>query len=170
MAAKRKQSKAKQTKPAARRAVRRPAAQRKPAKRARPLRQQPESLRLRSTTPSFTVSDIAKSLAWYRDVVGFTVTESWERDGKLAGVELAAGSAGFMIGQDDWKLGRDRKKGEGFRIYCITAQDIDRLAKQIEARGGTLAHQPQDEPWGMRDFALVDPDGFKITIAANLKR
>ena len=43
----------------------------------------------------------------------------------------------FMIGQDDWKKGRDRVKGEGFRLYCQTTQDVDRLAEGIKARGGT---------------------------------
>lgn len=175
MAAKKKKTKTnarttKKAKRTPRKAVKKTAARRKPATRTLPQRRQPESLRLRSSAPSFTVNDVAKSLAWYRDVLGFTVKERWEHDGKLAGVELVAGSAGFMLGQDDWKKGRDRKKGEGFRIYCTTTQDVDLLAKQIEARGGTLLQQPQDEPWGARDFALADPDGFKITIAADLKR
>jgi uncharacterized glyoxalase superfamily protein PhnB len=71
-----------------------------------------------------------------------------------------------MLGQDDWKKGRDRVKGEGFRIYCKTAQDVDRLAAQVKARGGKLTQEPRDEPWGTRDFAVVDPDGFKITIGS----
>jgi uncharacterized glyoxalase superfamily protein PhnB len=81
------------------------------------------------------------------------------------GVEMGAGAVIFMLGQDDWKKGRDRVKGEGFRLYCDTSQDVDRLAGQIKARGGTLAQEPEDEPWGARVFSVVDPDGFKITIA-----
>jgi uncharacterized glyoxalase superfamily protein PhnB len=138
---------------------------RKPAPRQRE-RQQPETLRLRSAAPSFTVNDIEKSLAWYRDVLGFVVKDRWEQEGKLAGVELAAGGVIFMILQDDWKKGRDRVKGEGFRIYCDTVQDIDDLAARIKRRGGKLAQEPRDEPWGGRDIAVVDPDGFKITISS----
>jgi uncharacterized glyoxalase superfamily protein PhnB len=141
------------------------AARGKPAGAQR-ARQQPEPLRLRSVAPSFTVNDIEKSLAWYRDVLGFVVKDRWEHEGKLAGVELAAGGVLFMLGQDDWKKGRDRVKGEGFRIYCKTAQDVDRLAAQVKARGGKLTQEPRDEPWGTRDFAVVDPDGFKITIGS----
>jgi uncharacterized glyoxalase superfamily protein PhnB len=141
------------------------AARGKPAGAQR-ARQQPETLRLRSVAPSFTVNDIEKSLAWYRDVLGFVVKDRWEHEGKLAGVELAAGGVLFMLGQDDWKKGRDRVKGEGFRIYCKTAQDVDRLAAQVKARGGKLTQEPRDEPWGTRDFAVVDPDGFKITIGS----
>jgi uncharacterized glyoxalase superfamily protein PhnB len=124
------------------------------------------SLTLSSASPSFTVNDLEKSLGWYRDVLGFAVEETWKDDGKVVGVSLKAGDVSFMIGQDDWKKGRDRKKGEGFRIYCETKKSIDDLAKRIEAKGGRLDRGPTDQPWGVRDISLTDPDGFKITIAA----
>jgi lactoylglutathione lyase len=125
---------------------------------------------LRGATPSFTVNDIERSLAWYRDVLGFAVKERWEDAGKLLGVEVAAGDVSFMLGQDDWKKGRNRVKGEGVRIYCTTGQDVDRLAEGIKTRGGTLLQEPADQPWGTRSFAVEDPDGFKITIASESKR
>ena len=40
---------------------------RKPARPKRAPRQQPESLRLRSIAASFTVNDLQKSVAWYRE-------------------------------------------------------------------------------------------------------
>jgi uncharacterized glyoxalase superfamily protein PhnB len=146
-------------------AAKRAAARRKPAQR---VRRQPESLRLRSASPSFTVNDIERSLAFYRDVLGFAEKNRWEQGGVLHGVELIAGKVSFWLGQDDWKRGRNRAKGQGFRIYCGTTQDIDTLARQIEERGGTLAERPKDQPWGGRDFAVIDPDGFKITIASEV--
>jgi catechol 2,3-dioxygenase-like lactoylglutathione lyase family enzyme len=157
-----------------------PAKKAAPAKRAKTVRrpkaappalkarQQPESLRLRSAGPSFTVNDIHKSLAFYTDVLGFTPRERWEQDGQLHGVELVAGSVSFWLGQDDWKKGHDRVKGQGFRIYCGTSQSVDAIAERIRAAGVTLAEEPTDRPWGGRDFAVVDPDGFTITIASGL--
>jgi uncharacterized glyoxalase superfamily protein PhnB len=125
-----------------------------------------DSLALRSASPSFTVGDLEKSLGWYRDVLGFGVEETWKNDdGKVVGVSLKAGDVSFMIGQDDWKKGRDRQKGEGFRIYCETKKSVDDLAKRIKAQGGRLDSGPTDQPWGARDISLTDPDGFKITIA-----
>lgn len=128
-------------------------------------RKKPETLRLRSVAPAFTVNDLEASLAWYRDVLGFTVTDEMKRDGKLVGVSLKAGAVELLLGQDDFAKGRDRNKGVGFRLYGVTAQDVDRLAAEIEERGGVLAQQPTDQPWGTRDFAVEDPDGFKISIS-----
>jgi uncharacterized glyoxalase superfamily protein PhnB len=141
----------------------------KPSKKRRaPAKPRPKSgaLAMSEASPGFTANDLQKSLSWYRDVVGFVIEERWERDG----VSLRAGNVTFMLGQDDWMKGRDRRKGEGFRIYCTTTRDVDALAKGIVARGGTLDHPPTDQPWGMRDFSLTDPDGFKITIGKELKK
>jgi uncharacterized glyoxalase superfamily protein PhnB len=170
MAAKKKGGKARAGRKAARRTAARKAV-RRTARKARPARafkdrRQPETLRLRSVSPSLTANDVERSLAFYRDVLGFVVKERWEQDGVLHGVELVAGGVTFWLAQDDWKKGRDRVKGQGFRLYCETAQDLDALARRIEARGGTLAEPLKDQPWGGRDFAVRDPDGFTITFAS----
>jgi lactoylglutathione lyase len=138
---------------------------------ARPARRQvrpqkPDTLLLRSSEPSLTVNDLERSLAWYRDTLGFKVKERWEHEGRLAGVELAAGKVSFYLSQDDWRKGRDRVKGEGFRLYCTTSQNVDVLAVLIRERGGRLLQEPHDEPWGGRALAVADPDGFKITITS----
>ncbi len=156
--------------PAKKKSVRKPVKPKRakrgaPRTRASQARQQPETLRLRRCTPGLTVNDIHKSVAWYRDVLGCVVTDRWERDGQLQGATMRAGSVEFYLGQDDWRKGRDRQKGQGFRIYCTTVQRVEALAATIKARGGVLLHDVQTEPWGERDFAVVDPDGFKITIS-----
>ena len=138
-------------------------APRKSSQRRPPARRQPETLRLRSITPSFTATDLQRSIAFYRDVLGFVVGEEWREDGALQGCEVRAGAVTFMLGQDDFKKGRDREKGLGTRVWCHTAQDIDRLAAEIKARGGVLDQEPQDMPWGDRVFMISDPDGFKLT-------
>jgi uncharacterized glyoxalase superfamily protein PhnB len=124
------------------------------------------TLQLTSQAPSLTVDDIAQSLAWYSDVLGFTVKDRWEHpEGNLVGGELQAGPVTIYLGRDDWKKGRDRTKGEGVRIYWYTNQDIDALAAGIKSRGGTLSTEPKDE-WGSRSFTIDDPTGYKITISS----
>ncbi len=129
-------------------------------------RKKPETLRLRTFSPSLTVNDLQASIAWYRDVVGFMVDETWEHEGKVAGVSLKAGNVYINLSQDDWAKGRDRVKGEGFRLYLSTGQDLDEIAAAIKARGGRLASEPTDQPWGARTFNLVDPDGYKLTFSS----
>ena len=130
-----------------------------------PKRAEPMSFRARTLSASLTVKDLQKSLAWYQDVVGFTIDQKHEREGKLMGVSLKAGDVRILIGQDDGAKGWDRVKGEGFSLQITTAQNIDEVAQRIKQRGGKLATEPTDMPWGARVFRLQDPDGFKLTIS-----
>ena len=126
----------------------------------------PESLRARSLMASLTVKDLPKSLAWYTDLVGFTVDQKHEREGKLVGASLVAGVVRILIGQDDGAKGWDRVKGEGFSLQFTTAQSVDAVAQRIKDSGGTLDAEPADMPWGARVFSLRDPDGFKLVISS----
>ena len=129
-------------------------------------RAQPESFRARALSISLTVKDLKASVAWYRDTVGFTVDQEYERDGKLRSVALKAGDIRILLNQDDGAKGWDRKKGEGFSFQFTTVQDIDAVAKRIKDRGGKLESEPADMPWGVRMFRLLDPDGYKFAISS----
>jgi uncharacterized glyoxalase superfamily protein PhnB len=129
-------------------------------------RAQPESFRGRALVASITVADLEKSLAWYRDAVGFTVADRRERDGKLAAVTLVAGSVRLLLNQDDGAKGWDRTKGAGLSLMITTAQSVDDVAARIRQHGGTLESEPADMPWGARVFRVKDPDGYTFAIAS----
>ena len=130
---------------------------------------QAEPLIAQGMNVSLTVKDVRGSMAWYRDVIGFTVEREIEREGTLRAVRLKSGAIDILINQDDGAKGFDRVKGEGFSIQFTTTQTVDAIAARIKANGGTLATEPVDAPWGARFFRLVDPDGFKLVISSPLK-
>ena len=115
---------------------------------------------------SVTVSDLQKSLAWYRDIVGFTVDREHERDGTLQAVALKAGNVRLLLGRDDGAKGANRKRGEAISLAITTQQNLDALATAIKARGGILESEPKVMPWGLRMFRMKDPDGFLWAISA----
>lgn len=129
-----------------------------------------ESLRAQKLSISLSCNDLQKSLAWYRDVVGFTEGERYERDGSLRAVVLEAGDMQILIGQDDGAKGMNRAKGQGMSFQFTTDQSIDDIANRIKSNGGTLESEPIDTPWGARTFRLSDPDGFKIVISSERSR
>jgi uncharacterized glyoxalase superfamily protein PhnB len=123
----------------------------------------PETLRLRNVAPSLTVDDLERSRRFYVDGLGFTVKETWEKEGKVLGYMLVAGSCEIGIGQDDWAKGRDRQKGIGFRLYAETVQDLDAIAERLREQG--IEHEgPKESSWGPRILSVTDPDGFAITL------
>ncbi len=115
---------------------------------------------------SLTVKDLQASLAWYRDVIGFTVQREHEREGKLLAVSLRAGDVELLLNRDDGSKGLDRPKGEGFSLMITTTQSVDGIARRIRERGGALDSEPADMPWGARAFRVRDPDGFRFAISS----
>ena len=119
-----------------------------------------------SLSLSFTVNDLAKSIRFYTEGLGFEVQEKHESDGQLRFVQMKAGTAQVGLGQDDFAKGRDRVKGVGFRTWIETPEDIHALAERAKAAGITLDHEPKELPWGAMAFAVTDPDGFQVTISS----
>ena len=122
------------------------------------------ALQAKTITPSLTVDDLQKSVTFFEGM-GFGIEEKWEENGVLQGVMLRAGDARIGLSQDDWKKGRDRKKGVGMRVFIATAQNIDDLAKRAKAAGIALDADAHDTPWGTRAFEVTEPSGFKLTIS-----
>jgi uncharacterized glyoxalase superfamily protein PhnB len=125
-----------------------------------------ESFNASAFSISLTVKDLAKSLAWYHDVLGFNIDRKIEREGKLRSVALSAGTARISINQDDGAKGWTRIKGEGFSLNVTTEQNIDKIANRIKELGGILDTEPADMHWGVRLFRLKDPDGYKLSISS----
>ena len=123
------------------------------------------ALQAKTITPSLTVDDLKASIGFFESL-GFIVDERWEENGTLNGVMLRAGAAHIGLSQDDWKKGRDRKKGVGTRIFIETAQDIDKLAARAKQAGVKLNAEPHDTEWGTRAFEVTEPSGFLITIGS----
>ena len=128
-------------------------------------RAEPESLRGRTLSAALTVKDLQKSVAWYRDIVGFTVDQEHEREGKIVAVSLKAGAVQMVLTQDDGARGMDRVKGAGMSLQITTAQNVDEIANRIKASGEKLLMEPTDMPWGARVFRFKDADGFILVIS-----
>ena len=112
--------------------------------------------------PTITVDDLQESIRFY-EALGFAVDERWEDNGMLLGVMLRSGTCQIGLNQDDWKKGRDRKKGIGVRL-SLSTQNVDEIAKRAKSAGITLKSEPHDTEWKSRAFEVVDPSGFLLTV------
>jgi uncharacterized glyoxalase superfamily protein PhnB len=126
-----------------------------------------EALQVTSIVPSFTVDDLQGSIAFY-EALGFAVDERWEDNGTLLGVMLRAGKTQIGLSQDDWKKGRDRKKGVGMRMLLATTQNVDEIAARAKSAGIKLKSEPHDTEWKSRAFEVTDPSGFLLTISSEM--
>jgi catechol 2,3-dioxygenase-like lactoylglutathione lyase family enzyme len=59
------------------------------------------------------------------------------------------------------KEAKATNKGAGMFIY-INVDDIDGFYEEVIANEFKPSSEPRDWPWGNREFALRDPDGYKL--------
>jgi uncharacterized glyoxalase superfamily protein PhnB len=122
-----------------------------------------EAVQISAIVPTLTVDDLQKSIAFY-EALGFSISERWDDNGNLLGVMMRAGKTEIGLNQDDWKKGRDRKKGIGVRLSMSTSGNVDDIAKRAKNAGITLKSEPHDTEWKSRAFEVTDPTGFLLTV------
>ncbi|HSX14874.1 MAG TPA: VOC family protein [Candidatus Saccharimonadales bacterium] len=70
-------------------------------------------------------------------------------------------------GPEDYAEFRDEAdkgdKGAGVFLY-FNVDDVDATYKELADAGIKPATEPADQPWGNREFVILDPDGYKLVI------
>lgn len=119
------------------------------------------------------VSDVTRSLIFYRDILGFR----FDKPAKPDGVEGYSGRLKIGIYDRSWlpKLFGDRGKqmisGSPF-LLSMTVDDLDQVYQQIcdrqlsiqESKLFDIISPPEVMPWGQRILFLSDPDGNILEI------
>ena len=122
-----------------------------------------------SLTPNLIVSDIDRSAAFYRDVLGFERVTTVPENPPFVFVWLKHGSVNVFLNAPQPEkatppLALD-KAVAGTNSMYIKLEGIDDLAARVHDRGVTLAIPMHKEFYGMREFAVRDPDGYLIIFA-----
>ena len=95
------------------------------------------------------VSDLPAALAHYVSVFGF---EEDFRFGDYAGLKMGA-IALHLTGSNL------APKPIGSGVVYIFCDEVDDYCATLKARGALIQSPPQDQPYGMREFTVADPDG-----------
>lgn len=112
------------------------------------------------TTITLQVSDLDRSLHFYRDGLGIEFNQP-----------TSAEAAGAQVGDVLLLLHKDfepglatKERGAGVELH-FGVSDADVYSAELQGRGITPATKPEDRPWG-RVFSLTDPDGYAIEFVA----
>ena len=120
-------------------------------------------------TPDLCVANIEKSVEFYRDVLGFEVTDEHKgEDGTLMHAGVRRGDADVMFDRLDWLSEEDQKAklGVGTGLYFeLGDADIDAYYNGIREKGGTVIQEIADQFWGHRHFQITDLDGYRLSFA-----
>jgi uncharacterized glyoxalase superfamily protein PhnB len=106
------------------------------------------------------VKDMHAALADYRDKLGFSVEFTWEDPPRYAC--LCLGDAAVHL--------NSYAAPAATSIVCIFCKGVDALHDDLAVRGAHITRPPKDEPYGMREFAVTDPDGHQLIFGQGISK
>ena len=114
------------------------------------------TISLRAAAAVFPVSDVGKSVAHYRDALGFEVEFTYGEPLAYAGVER--GGAAIHL-----QAAADTKRQPGQAAMYVFVTGVDALYDELRSRGARILVEPKTYDYGMRDFGIIDLDGNQLT-------
>jgi catechol 2,3-dioxygenase-like lactoylglutathione lyase family enzyme len=115
------------------------------------------------------VRDVAASIAFYRDHVGFTVEATYDDPPyatlELAGTRLSLAEQGHVA--DDRPGVAMTAPADPSRADVVLVVEVDDARAEharLAAAGVRFLAEPYEPPWGGCRFFCVDPDGYLVEI------
>lgn len=125
---------------------------------------------MRGLCPLIQVYDMATSLRFYRDLMGFEVIErsqesddcGWCRLRSAGGAELMLNTA-YDEGERPAEPDRERTIGHMDTGLFIGCPEVDAAYEYLKAKG-VACEKPKVARYGMKQLYLKDPDGYGICL------
>lgn len=106
--------------------------------------------------PIFNVRSLKNSQHYFRDALGFKV--DWEH-GEPADFGAVSRSDLILF------LCQGCQSTPGAWVFTFT-RDVDRLYKELVGRKAIIQMPPTNQPWGLREMQVADPDGNVLRFAS----
>ena len=121
---------------------------------------------LNKLTPNLIVSNVERSLAFYRDVLGFSLGMNVPDASPFVFASVQSGPVEIFLNAlepavAEYPAFKDRPIGGTLTLY-IEVGDIDQLYRELDGHVNVV--MPFEKKWyGVTEFAIEDPDGYVIT-------
>ena len=107
----------------------------------------------------FLVSDIQKSVDFYRDKLGFLVEQIWGEPPSFAIADTP--QASIMLKQGETGPQLNSAKMVGLWDVYIWVSDLEPTLLQLK-KAGVSYTDPEEQSYGCREVTVTDPDGYII--------
>lgn len=97
--------------------------------------------------------DPERSLAFYRDTLGLAIYREFP------------GGTVFFTGNGLLEVSGQGSAGPGADVALwLQVRDLAATARELEERGVPVEREPREEPWGLLEMWIADPDGLRIVL------
>jgi predicted enzyme related to lactoylglutathione lyase len=97
--------------------------------------------------------DPERSLVFYRDTLGLAIFREFP------------GGTVFFLGNGFLELsGRGEAGPSTDVVLWLQVRDLQATAEELAERGAPIVREPRQEPWGLHEMWIEDPDGLRIVL------
>lgn len=121
---------------------------------------------IRQIAPVFFTMDIPRTLAYYKDKLGFECLGTWQNPPVYAIVARDQHALHFRCAEPPTP-NPDKYADELLDAY-FHVEDADALYAEYLAKGVEFVREPADMPWHSREFVVKDCDGRLLAFGSNL--
>ena len=98
-------------------------------------------------------TDPPTSLTFYRDTLGLAIHREFP------------GGTVFYLGAGLLELsGRGTAGDRANLALWLQVRDLETTQRDLRERGVTIVREAREEPWGLREMWIADPDGVRIVL------
>jgi catechol 2,3-dioxygenase-like lactoylglutathione lyase family enzyme len=117
----------------------------------------------------FFVEDLERSRDFYTAVMGFSVVRQ-KADGftelNLGAATVAINDHRILHTDHPTRPALGERIGKGVEVVLVT-DSLQEVYDHVRASGWPISTALTEQPWGMSDFRIVDPDGIYIRVTAS---
>ncbi|MFP7487601.1 VOC family protein [Priestia filamentosa] len=114
------------------------------------------------------VEDLKRAIRFYEDIIGLTFSKKNE-----TGAMIKQDHFSLLLTHDSildenhyFKKGGLHPKGKGVEVI-IVSDDIEKLYNHVLEGNYPIESKLELRSWGMRDFRIVDPDGYYVRLTSH---
>ena len=123
------------------------------------------AIQLIRSAPMLATSDMHETIAFYRDVLGFSLGDKFESGGVISWCEMKLGSASIMFTQHE----TDTEAPGAKDVFAQTAivlyvSNVEEVYEDLVAMNQSVSPL-RVTVYGMKEFDLRDPTGYTVRIS-----
>ena len=121
---------------------------------------------IQQIVPLFFTTDIPRTVAYYKERLGFECLGTWQDPPVYAIVGRDGQAIHFRCAEPP--VANPEKYGEELLDAYLYVEDADALYTEYAAKGVEFTRELSNMPWNSREFVAKDCDGRLLAFGANL--